>query len=59
MLVAQNLLDRFYIHAVLQHQRGGCMAKLMGRIFAAIQACLQKMLFYQSMDSGTADALIS
>ena len=36
VLVTQNFLHSFDIHAVLQHQRCGSMAELMGGILLAV-----------------------
>lgn len=45
MLVAQNLLDGLYIHTVLQHKGGGCMAQLVGGVFCAVQTGIGQVFF--------------
>ena len=37
ILMPQDLLQRAHVHAALQHQRGRCVAKLMGGILAGVQ----------------------
>ena len=59
MLMAQNFLHSFDIHAVLQHQCGGSMAELMGGILLAVQSRSTEVFLYQMMDGRTGNALVS
>ena len=45
VLVAQNLLHRLYVHAVLQHQRGRRVPQLVAGIFFAVQPGGGEVLF--------------
>ena len=59
VFMSQDLLDGFHIHAILQHQRGRRVAKLMRGILGTVQTGLGQMLFHQCMNIGAADPLIS
>ena len=56
MIVSQDLLERADVHAVLQHQRRGGVAQLMGGILGAVQTCGGQMFFDQLMDRCLGDA---
>ena len=58
MLVPQNLLNSLYVHTVLQHERSGGVAQLVGGVFGAVQSGIGQVLFYQVVDRGAADALV-
>ena len=55
VLMAQNFLKGAHIHAVLQHQRGGGMAQLVGGIFAAVQPRGLKALLEHIVDAVLCD----
>ena len=59
VLVAQDLLHRPHVHAVLQHQGGGGVAQLVGGILGAVQPRLGQVLFHQGVDHGAADPLVA
>ena len=59
VVMPQNLLDRPDIDTVLQHQRGGRVAELMGGVFALVDACGGETLFHHGMDCGAADPLVA
>ena len=56
--MAQHLLYRLHIHAVLEHERGGGVAELVGGVSGAVQSGLGEVLFHQGVDVGAADALV-
>jgi len=58
VVVAQHLLDRPDVHAVLQHQRGGGVPQLVGAVLRRIDARLAQPLFHHGVDRGAADALV-
>ena len=59
VVMPQNLLNRPDVYAVLQHQRGGCVAELMGGVFALVDARGGETLFHHGMDRGAADPFIT
>ena len=58
MLMTQDLLDRFHIYAVLQHQCSGGVAELVGGILGAVQTGLRQVLLYQCVNVRAADPLV-
>ena len=59
MIVAQNLLHGAHIHAILQHQRGGGVAQLVGGIFRRVDAGSAQALFHHGVHHGAADPLVA
>ena len=59
VLVSQHLLHRPHIHAVLQHQRGSGMPKLMRGVLGAVQPRLRQAFFHQGIHHRPADSLVS
>ena len=58
MVVPQDFLNCPDIHTVLQHQRGGGMAQLVGRILGAVDSSFAQALFHHGVNRGTADAFV-
>lgn len=57
IFVTQNLLQRFQIHAVRQHQRCGCVPQLMRGKLRRVKSGFQQVLFDQPMDGRNADTV--
>ena len=58
MFVPQDLLNSLDVNAVLQHERSGGMAELVGGILCAVQTGLAEAFFDQGVDIGAADPLV-
>ena len=58
MLMAQDLLDGFDVHAVGDHQGRRRVPQLVGGILAWIQSGSQHMLFHKTVHGRHADAVI-
>ena len=55
VLVAEQLLERSAVYAVLEHQRRGCVAQLVRGVFRAVQPGGEQMLFHEAVNRGFAD----
>ena len=58
VVVAQDFLNGPDVHTVLQHQRGGGVAQLVGGVFALIDSSGGEALFDHGVNGGPADPFI-
>ena len=59
VIVPQNFLYGFDVHAILQHQRRRRMAQLVGGVLCGVDAGHAEMFFDQRMHGRAADALVA